>query len=117
MPVVQTQEGRSATGGTVVTEGENWTATGSEVALVAETSLFSPPSGAGGQAVGPMDVGRFVEGVLLVNVSAIGGTSPSFIVTVYSCDSKGNRYTALVTRTVTATGNSLDIQHCPSSLP
>ncbi len=117
MPVVQTQEGRSATGGTVVTEGENWTASGSEVAAVAETSLFSPPSGAGGQAVGPMDVGRFVEGVLLVNVTAIGGTSPSFIVIVYACDSKGTRYTSLVTRTVTATGKSRDSIPVPASNP
>src|SRR5712664_19528 len=101
MPVVQTQEGRSASGQTVITEGETWTASGSEVAIVAETSLFSPPSGAGGQAVGPMDVGRFIEGVLLVNVTAIAGTSPSFIVKVYACDRAGTRYATLATRTVT----------------
>ena len=117
MPVVQAREGRSASGSAVVAFGDSWTATGSEVAAVAETSLFSPPSGAGGQTPGPIDVSRFHEAVLLVNVAAIGGTSPSFIITVYACDALGTRYTALVTRTVTVTGKSRDLIPVPASNP
>jgi len=114
MAIVQTQNGKSAAGGTVLHYGANWTASGSEPSTVSETSLFQNP---GGSAAGPLDVSNFEEGVILVNVTAISGAAATLTIKVYAVDSAGTRYTALVTRTVTATGASRDIVPVPQQNP
>ena len=114
MAIVQTQNGRSAAGGTVLHYGANWTASGSEATTVSETSLFQNP---GSSTAGPLAVSNFEEGVVLVNVTAITGAGATLTITVYSVDSAGTRYTALVTRAITTVSKTRDIIPVPAQNP
>ncbi len=55
------------------------------------------------------------EGVLLVNCSAIAGTSPSLTIKVYNLDAAGARYpdAGVVTRTITAVSKTRDVIPVP----
>ncbi len=112
--ITQQASGRGASGFTSIGYGDNWFASGTESAAASETSLFVPVNGS---ATGPIDVSKYHEAILLVNATAVSGTSPSYVVKVYACDSQGARYTALVTRTITGTGASRDIIPVPGGSP
>jgi hypothetical protein len=112
--VLQVRQGRQAAGTTLLHYGDVWSAAGSEAAAVSETSLFTPFNST---TPGPIDVSAFEEAVLLVNVTAIAGTGPSFVITVYACDSFGTRYAAIVTRTITTVSSTRDIIPVPASTP
>lgn len=102
MPVAKTSDERRPSGTTTFPDGGFWRAEGSETAVVAETSL------------GFIHTSRFKEAILLINVTAIGGTGPSFTVRVYQVDQKDVRIgTALVSPAASTVSTSRTVVTAP----